>query len=91
MVSRASTTLIQIGSVIFVLLIAIGWQTKPVRAESRGTCQNAYGPTPTSLPNWLMLADENTDLATANRYDILAAKLLSKGRVDGSACPGAPT
>ena len=76
MVSCARTTIIQIGLVIFVLLIATQWQTKPVRADSGGTCQNAYGPIPTSLPDWLMLADETTDLSTANRYDILAAKLL---------------
>ena len=88
MVSRARTTLIQIGSVILALLIATGWRTQPAKAESAGTCQNAYGLMPSSLPNWLMLADENTDLATTNRYDILAAKLLSTGLVDASACPG---
>ncbi|MGB7093608.1 MAG: hypothetical protein WBD62_03065, partial [Anaerolineales bacterium] len=88
MVSRACTTLIRVYIIIFVLLTATGWQTKPVRAESGGTCQNAYGLTPTSLPNCLMLADENTDLITTNRYDILAAKLLSTGLVDASACPG---
>ena len=88
MVSRTRTSIIQIGLVIFVLLIATGWQTKPVRADSAGTCQNAYGLTPSSLPDWLMLADENTDLTTTNRYDILAARLLSTGLVDGSVCPG---
>jgi hypothetical protein len=88
MVSRARTSIIQIGLVIFVLLIATGWQIKPARAESAGTCQDAYGLSPSSLPDWLMLVDENMDLATANRYDILAARLLSTGRVDGSACPG---
>ena len=88
MVSRARTTLNQVLMIIFVLLIATGWQTQPARAESAGTCQNAYGLTPSSLPDWLMLADENTDLATTNRYDILAAKLLSTGLVDGSVCPG---
>ena len=88
MVSRARTTLNQVLMIIFVLLIATGWHTKPVRAESAGTCQNAYGLSPSSLPDWLMLADENMDLATTNRYDILAARLLSTGRVDGSACPG---
>jgi len=74
--------------IVIVVLIATGWHTKPVRAESDGTCQTAYGLTPSSLPDWLMLADENTDLATANRYAILAAKMLSTGLVDGSACPG---
>jgi hypothetical protein len=34
-----------------------------------------------------MPAEENTDLTTANRYDILAAKLLSSGLIDGSTCP----
>jgi hypothetical protein len=63
------------------------WNVLPVKAGGGGTCQIAYGLTPTSIPDWLMPVEENTDLTTANRYDILAAKLLSSVLIDGSTCP----
>jgi hypothetical protein len=87
MASRTWPSVIRIVLVVFVVMTAAGWVTLPVKADSGGTCQEAYGLTPTAVPDWLMPAEKNTDLTTANRYDILAAKLLSSELIDGSACP----
>jgi hypothetical protein len=74
--------------VVFMSVIGIGWITLPVQADSGGTCQAAYGLPPSSIPDWLMPAEQNKDLTTTNRYDFLSKKLLSAGLVDGSTCPG---
>lgn len=87
MVSRAWPSLIRIPLVVLMIVTDVGWITIPVQAESGGVCQTAYGLIPTSVPDWLMPAEPNMDLATANRYDYLSAKLLSAGFVDGSTCP----
>jgi len=63
------------------------WETTSVKSDSGGTCQMAYGLTPSAIPDWLMPVSGNTNLATANRYDVLAAELLLSGLVDGSTCP----
>lgn len=86
MASRARSSIILSFLTIVLVVAAGGWQTEIVQAESDSICQIAYGDSPTSIPDWLMSAEENTDLSTTNRYDILAAKLLSSGLVDGSAC-----
>jgi hypothetical protein len=87
MVSRAWPALTRIPLAIFMIVIGIGWVVQPVQADSGGTCQAAYGLPPTSIPDWLMPAETNMDLATANLYDFLSAKLLFAGLVDGSTCP----
>ena len=86
MASRAWSSIIRFLLVVLVMT-TVNWNAVPVKADGGGTCQIAYGLTPTSIPDWLMPAEENTDLTTANRYDILAAKLLSSGLIDGSSCP----
>jgi hypothetical protein len=87
MVSRAWPALIRISLIVFIIVTGASWIVRPVHADSGGTCQAAYGFTPTSIPDWLMPAETNMDLATANRYDFLSAKLLFAGLVDGSTCP----
>lgn len=87
MASRAWSTIIRFLLVILTVMTTASWNTLPVKADGEGTCRRVYGLTPTSIPDWLMPAEENTDLTTANRYDILAAKLLSSGLLDGSTCP----
>ena len=87
MASRAWSSIIRFLVVVLTVMTTVSWNVLPVKANSWGTCQIAYGLTPTSIPDWLMPAEENTDLTTANRYDILAAKLLSSGLIDGSTCP----
>ena len=87
MVSRAWPALIRIPLIVLMIVTGVGGITLPVQAESGGVCQTAYGLTPSSVPDWLMTAEPNMDLATANRYDYLSAKLLSTGWVDGSTCP----
>jgi hypothetical protein len=89
MVSHTRTTMIRWMLVVIPVMLVTGQRTLPAKADSAGTCQSAYGSSPQSpLPDWLMLAEETTDLATINRYVILAAKLLSTGLVDGGVCPG---
>ena len=87
MASRAWSSIIRFLLVVLIVMTTASWNVLPVKADGGGTCQIAYGLTPTSIPDWLMPAEENTDLTTANRYDILAAKLLSSGLIDGSTCP----
>ena len=87
MASRAWSSIIRTLVVVLTVMTTASWNVLPVKADGGGTCQIAYGLTPTSIPDWLMPAEENTDLTTANRYDILAAKLLSSGLIDGSTCP----
>ena len=87
MASRAWSPVIRILLAALTVLTTATWETTSVKADSDGTCQMAYGLTPTSIPDWLMPVSENTNLATANRYDVLAAELLSSGLVDGSTCP----
>jgi hypothetical protein len=70
-----------------MIVTGASWIVRPVHADSGGTCQAAYGLTPTSIPDWLMPSEKNMDLATTNRYDYLSAKLLFAGLVDGSTCP----
>lgn len=87
MASRAWSSIIRFLLVILTVMTTASWNTLPGKADGGGTCQIVYGLTPISIPDWLMPAEENTDLLTANRYDILAAKLLSSGLIDGSTCP----
>ena len=87
MVSRAWPALIRIPLLVLMIVTGVGWITLPVQEESGGTCQAAYGLTPTSVPDWLIPAEKNMDLATANRYDYLSAALLSSGIVNGVKCP----
>jgi hypothetical protein len=68
-------------------MTSASWNSIPVKADAEETCQTAYGLTPDSVSDWLMTSEENTDLTTTNRYDILAGALLSSGLVDGSTCP----
>ena len=87
MASRAWSPVIRILLAALTVMTTASWETTSVKADSGGTCQVAYGLTPTSIPDWLMPVSENTNLATANRYDVLAAELLSSGLVDGITCP----
>ncbi len=50
-------------------------------------CAESYGVAPEQTPDWLRVDIELSDLATQNRYDLLAGYLLQRGFVDGSACP----
>ena len=60
----------------------------PIQAEATPPCSAAYGAIPTqSLPTWLQMTVAIPDLATQNRYDLLAGHLLKTGIVDGSNCP----
>jgi hypothetical protein len=87
MASRACSSVIRILLIVFLVMITAGWKTISVNSDSVRPCQISYGLTPTSLPDWLMPVMENMDLKTANRYDILTARLLLSGLVDGSTCP----
>lgn len=87
MVSRAWPALIRIPLAILMIVAGVGGITLPVQAESDGVCQTAYGLIPDSVPDWLSPAVTDMDLATANHYEYLSAKLLSAGFVDGSTCP----
>jgi len=87
MASRAWSPIIRILLTALTVSTSASWETTSVNADSGGTCQIAYGLTPTSIPDWLMPATENTNLTTANRYGVLAAELLSSGLVDGATCP----
>ena len=55
----------------------------------RNTCAQVYGVTADAIPQWLQNNEAPEDLSTANRYDLLAGKLLFTHVVDGSTCPGA--
>ena len=87
MASRAWSPVIRILLVALTVMTTASWEITSVKADSGGTCQVAYGLTPTSIPDWLMPVMGNTNLATANRYDVLAAELLTSGLVDGITCP----
>lgn len=50
-------------------------------------CTESYGAAPEQTSDWLSVDIELSDLATQNRYDLLAGHLLQRGLVDGSACP----
>lgn len=50
-------------------------------------CAESYGATPEQISDWLRVDIELSELATQNRYDLLAGHLLQSGFVDGSACP----
>ena len=77
MASRACSSVIRILFAALSVMTTASWVTTSVKADSAGTCQMAYGLTPTAIPDWLMPVSGNTNLATANRYDVLAAELLS--------------
>ena len=79
MASRAWSPVIRFLLAVLTVMTTTSWETTFVKADSGGTCQMAYGLTPTSIPDWLMPVSENTNLATANRYDVLAAEVLSSG------------
>jgi hypothetical protein len=87
MASRAWSALKRLPLVAIILVCTAGYPSFPVKAASGGTCQAAYGLLRTPLPEWLEPAQEDMDLSTANRYDLLSGKLLSTGLVDGSSCP----
>ena len=87
MAFRAWSTIKRLTLVAIMVFCTAGYPTNPVRAESGGTCQAAYGQSPSSLPAWLKPAQAEMDLSTTYRYDLLSGKLLSTGVVDGSSCP----
>ena len=87
MVSCPWSPIKRISLAAILVFSATGYSSNPVMAESAGSCQAAYGQSPSSLPEWLKLAEEDMDLNTTNRYDLLSGKLLSSGLVDGSSCP----
>ena len=87
MVPRAWLAVIRFGFWLSLLICMIGLPLS-VQADPGTICEQAYGEAPTIIPNWLMPAQPEINLTTANRYDLLAAKLLSSGLVDGSSCPG---
>lgn len=87
MASRAWSSIIRFLMVVLTVITIASWNVLSVKADGGGTCQITYGLSPSSIPDWLMPAEENTDLTTANRYDILAAMLLASGLIDGSTCP----
>ena len=73
---------------VFIALFSFS-PGQPVIAENAGDCQSAYGTDlGSSQPGWLEPVKEGTDLTTQNRYDLLAAHLLSSGIVNGGTCPG---
>lgn len=87
MAPRACSSIICFFLGLMTFMTAASWTPLPVEAAGGGVCQMAYGIPPTPIPDWLMPAGETTDLSTASRYDLLAAKLLSSGWVDGAGCP----
>lgn len=73
----------------FLLLISIFLSAaSPQQTQPVSSCSAAYGGSmPDPLPAWLQTEMPVTDLATQNRYDLLAGELLKNGIVDGSNCP----
>jgi hypothetical protein len=70
-----------------MVFCTFGYPSISAEADSGGVCQAAYGLSPSSVPEWLQPAQENMDLSTAYRYDLLSGNLLSTGLLDGSSCP----
>lgn len=71
-----------------IILIPFLCASIPLQAETNPPCSAAYGEIPNQpLPTWLQMDVNIPDLATQNRYDLLAGHLLSSGIVDGSTCP----
>jgi len=87
MASRPWSSLKRFALVAILVICTAGYSPYTVKAESGGTCQAAYGASPTSLPEWLEPTQSNMDLSTTYRYDLLSGKLLLTGLVDGSSCP----
>lgn len=58
----------------------------PLPVDASMPCAEAYGAVPEQAPGWLRMDIGLNDLATQNRYDLLAGHLLRSGFVDGSAC-----
>jgi hypothetical protein len=88
MVSGARQAIVA-GFIAVLLMILPGNLTK-AESHTPGVCQQAYGsldPLDT-LPDWLQTDVTGEDLHTANRYDLLAGRLLFSGFVDGSQCAG---
>lgn len=69
---------------LFLFLCAAAPYQEPVQSNS---CAMAYGRIPDPMPEWLKTNVAEDDLATSNRYDILAGQLLKHGIVNGSTCP----
>ena len=88
MVSGSWQTVI-IGFFSALLLVFPGNLAK-AEPSTPGVCQQAYGSLDSSdtLPDWLQTEAAAEDLYTANRYDLLAGRLLFSGFVDGSQCTG---
>ena len=70
-----------------ILSLLLLCAASPLRAESSPPCAGSYGAVPEEAPGWLRVDVALDDLATQNRYDLLAGHLLQSGFVDGSACP----
>ena len=87
MASRAWSTIKRFGLITVIMVCTAGYPAYPLKAESGGTCQSAYGQSPSSIPEWLQPAQEGMDLSTSYRYDLLSGSLLSTKLVDGSSCP----
>ena len=69
---------------LLLFLCAAAPYQEPVQSNS---CAIAYGQMPAPMPEWLKTSTADKNLATSNRYDILAGQLLKHGLVDGSTCP----
>jgi hypothetical protein len=70
-----------------LLSILLLWPASPLPAATGLPCVESYGAVPDQTPDWLHVDIELSDLATQNRYDLLAGHLLQSSFVDGSACP----
>jgi hypothetical protein len=71
----------------FFLLVCLCGAAPYQEVTQVNACETAYGRAPSSTPTWLSTDLENADLATQNRYDLLAGQLLKHNVVDGSSCP----
>ena len=59
----------------------------PAQVQIFNTCEAAYGASqPQNPPKWLQSQVTIADLATQNRYDVLAGRLLQTGLTNGSQC-----
>lgn len=71
-----------------ILSILFLCAASPLPVDAGLPCVASYGAVPAgTIPDWLRVDIQLADLATQNRYDLLAGHLLQSGFVDGSACP----
>jgi hypothetical protein len=74
-------------SLLSLLSILFLCAASPLPVEASLPCAEPYGAVPEQAPDRLRVDIALNDLATQNRYDLLAGHLLQGGFVDGSACP----